>query len=130
MNKEVSFELAKLLKEKEYHENCWQCYRIIKATEDRLSWWKIGELNKPMYCTFSDKNDAYYGICSAPTIADVVMWIYEKYGIWIAVFRCKDFMFDIIIKDTVVHSELNFNSPTEAYEAGIKYCLEKIIYYE
>lgn len=128
MNKEVRFSLAQLLKEKEYHENCWQCYRTIEATEDRLSWWKIGELNKPMNCTFSDKNDAYYGLCSAPTIREVVMWLYEKHGIWISVLqhsiKGEGTYFESVI-GAMTYS--GYNSPTEAYEKAIEYTLKKLI---
>lgn len=133
MNKEVSYPIAKLLKEKGFDktDGIYNFYvkpnskmfgidekgRAYSIKNIAKKLYKIGE-----YATLNDKN-----VYLAPTIAEVVMWIFETYGIWIAVFICKDFMFDIIIKDTVVHTELNFNSPTEAYEAGIKYCLEKII---
>lgn len=128
MNKPISYPLAKLLKEKEYHEECWQSYRTIEHTEDRLSWWKVGELNKPMYCKLSDKNDAHYGVCSAPTIADVVMWLYEKHDIWIVVFPTEEnWTFDIFNKIECVKSESFINSPTEAYEAAIEYTLTKLI---
>ena len=85
MNKPINFELAKLLKEKGFHEITLQCYRTIEHTDDRLKWWKVGTLNEPIYCKLADHNDGYYGICSAPTIAEVVMWLYEKYGVWVVV---------------------------------------------
>ena len=147
MNKPVSFDTAKLLKEKDYHELCWQSYKTIEIKEDGLSWRKVGELNKPMYCKFSDCNDAYYGICSAPTIADVLMWLYEKHDIWIQTpFSHNDIKpFSWVIVKTVrniseedeyvncwlsgVDNDIidGYDSPTKAYEAAIEYVLTKLI---
>ena len=36
MNTPVSFEIAKLLKEKEFHELTWQSYRTVENTDERL----------------------------------------------------------------------------------------------
>lgn len=65
------------------------------------------------------------------------MWLYEKYGIWTEAsfgFRPKGFYWVItVIKNKkMFFSKSNtfqpsFNLPTEAYEAAIKYCLEKLI---
>lgn len=138
MNKAVNFELAKLLKEKGFHELTWQSYRTIEHTDERLKWWKVGELNKPMYCKLSDSNDAFYGICSAPTIAEVVMWLYEKHGIWIenhitnyGFFYCQIWQKsnnpDKKIKEYQIDNNKEYNSPTEAYEKAIEYTLTKLI---
>lgn len=87
MNKEVNFEIAKLLEEKDV---------------------------------------------LAPTIAEVVMWLYEKYGIWISVTKdwdvgkCLGFESIIDTNDGIINTE-TYNSPTEAYEAAIKYVLENLI---
>ena len=100
-----------------------------------------------MYCKLSDSNDAFYGICSAPTIAEVVMWIYEKNRIWISVGGDCDYKFRFEIHTwkwyeiektyRLGHTVLGesfwdtsskaFDSPTEAYEAAIEYCLNKLI---
>lgn len=78
-------------------------------------------------------------LLSAPTIAEVVMWIYKKYGIWIRVGiytglgNLNNFQFDIeqcSIKNINSMSELNlksFKSPEEAYETAIEYTLNKLI---
>lgn len=141
MNTPVNFELAKLLKEKGFHELTWQSYRTIEHTDERLKWWKVGELNKPMYCKLSDSNDAFYGICSAPTIAEVVMWLYEIHGVWIYVtifqtdtqyysqvwiqqLNKEDFLVET---GKISHTPSAFNSPTEAYEAAIEYTLNNLI---
>jgi hypothetical protein len=66
-----------------------------------------------------------------PTIAEVVMWLYEEHGIWIeVVLESSFFTYDITtIKngENLVTKYYNFNSPTEAYESGIEYCLTNLI---
>lgn len=66
---------------------------------------------------------------SYPTIAEVVMWLYEKYMIWISVDPENDTntWFHTIShgKSTTVFG--NYSSPTEAYEAGIEHILTDLI---
>lgn len=71
----------------------------------------------------------------SPTISDVVMWLYEKHGIWIGVI-CdvgNDLLFTFKIYSTKIGEErciVNGNmyeSPIEAYEAGIEYTLNNLI---
>jgi hypothetical protein len=69
------------------------------------------------------------------TIADVVMMLYEKHGIWIWVKPYKDhaadnndpyfFQMNVWKKGITISKE--FNSPTEAYEAAIEYTLNNLI---
>ena len=86
-------------------------------------------------------------VYDAPTIADVVMWLYEKHGIWVSVdwmkrikpynsgFYChlrgtnKSLNRDnfIVINDTLNPGYEVFNSPTEAYEDAIEYILNNLI---
>ena len=84
---------------------------------------------------------------SYPTIAEVVMWLYEKHGVWISTkgddnktfkyelhvwnwyepektFRQGHVSFGNGVWDT--DSE-PFNSPTETYEAAIEYTLNNLI---
>ena len=53
---------------------------------------------------------------NAPTIAEVVMWLYEKHGIWISVEATDDFtMFCFRIrKKEISRLSFNYNSLTEA----------------
>lgn len=141
MNKPVSFDLAKLLKEKNIDIPCSDCYaekRIIdRQTGGDLF---IGEYK---LCGKSKFHKRYY---SAPTISEVVMWLYEKHGIWVLVdWSQTKWCFSIIdIKEETVKKVsgekwkerssgvylktlLDFNSPIEAYEAAIEYCLTKLI---
>lgn len=128
MNTLVSFELAKLLKEKGFDNESAHYYN------------EKGEMLFDVdYPSLQPtKPDVYY---DNPTIAEVVMWLYEKHGIWIVINPHKGendlgkpFMeFDpevwTFTNECVWHNTglLYFNSPTEAYEAAIKYCLTKLI---
>lgn len=109
MNNPVSFEIAKLLKEKGFNiEIDYGLNQILNL--------------KP-----------------TPTIAEVVMWFYEKHGIWIEV-SChtvldeKDDDVDVfyfVIRKlkpvNILYSGDFVNSPSEAYEAGIEYVLKHLI---
>ena len=138
MNKSVNYELAKLLKEKGFNEqsSCFytkpnskmfgldehgRCYPI-KNNPKTL--WVIGNA-----VTLNEKN-----VYLAPTIAEVVMWIYEKYDIWISVdmvFEEHQTGFWYCIReskdtDHAITSD-EYNTSTEAYEAAIQYCLNHLI---
>lgn len=151
MNTSVEFPIAKLLKEKGFSWECRHFYSKSKydkefylktGTEyesDRDCIWdwnlnggKSGMLSKII--PYPNDSDAIY--YSAPTIAEVVMWLYEKHGIWIDVSlnqfsKPKDlqWMYSIVFTKecTYSHSSKSFNSPTEAFEAAIKYTLENLI---
>lgn len=95
MNKIVSFELAKSLKEKGY--------KLLPEFES-----------------------------SYPTITDVVMWLYDKHGIWINVSykrhsEDKHFAYTIRQANGIETYLWEHNSPTEAYESAILYCLKNLI---
>ena len=117
MNTPVSFELAKLLKEKGFDVSVRTAWYI-----DEVGYWKI-----PM--NHNQSNVKY----SAPTIAEVVMWLYEKHEIWVIVIpellngveiRYYPSVFEQGIGEDI---EVYYNSPTEAYEAAIEYCLTNLI---
>ena len=72
------------------------------------------------------KNLTYVDI----TISEVVMWLYEKHGIWIEVIETdlfNRFFFQIKRKDNTRLKNGDFNYPTEAYEAAIEYTLNNLI---
>ena len=130
MNTPVSFEIAKLLKEKGYN------------FYHRMSYWK-SELtdHTPGYAledgTTSQDNYLDFERYYAPTIAEVVMWLYEKHGVWLhATMSFKEFSPYIQcdwnyrqdnIKDVLEFMKQMYNSPTEAYTAAIEYTLTKLI---
>ena len=69
-----------------------------------------------------------------PTIADVVMWLYEKHGIWISsdfseVDESFTYKIHLINSDNLprIFTDCGYNSPTEAYEAAIIYTLNNLI---
>lgn len=101
MNTPIKIELAKLLKEKGFEQNPMK--HINQATMN--------------------------GTLVFPTIAEVVMWLYEKYGIWISVFKYKDHAADVndpwLFRNQFDRGE--YLSPTEAYEVGIRYALDNLI---
>jgi hypothetical protein len=68
--------------------------------------------------------------CKKPTIADVIMWLYEKYGIWVNVYMMDTNIFYWCIDtndDEYTSDDISFKEPTEAYEAVIEYTLTKLI---
>jgi len=151
MNKPVSFELAKLLKEKgikiessQDNEIYGDCYCKYYKGSDYI-------LVSHYTLNFTQDSQRYdfvnHPVYDAPTITDVVMWLYEKHGIWVSVdwmkrikpynsgFYChlrgtnKSLNRDnfIVINDTLNPGYEVFNSPTEAYEAAIEYILNNLI---
>lgn len=75
MNKEVNFELAKLLKEKGFPQLNTGLY-YTKDKEHCLVGWG-----------FNDRTEESFAQYSAPTIAEVVMWLYEKHGVDVKIAR-------------------------------------------
>lgn len=134
MNTHVNFEIAKLLRDKEYNLPCNYFY-------------SDGEYTQAAY--FRNHNDSSVHVFTAPTISDVIMWLYEKHGIWIMVtynpeHKNWDYNYDNInwtkeefdnklkkdiegFLESVLNPKPKFNSPIEAYEAAIEYVLKNLI---
>ena len=120
MDTPVSFELAKLLKEKEFKKKCTAFYDMISNTQID---------NAPPGNYNLTKQSV-----SIPTIVEVVMWLYEKHGVWTVVnvnimgswyfehFDLKEKR-NAQFKPTDTH----YDSPTEAYEAAIEYTLKNLL---
>lgn len=121
MNTLVSFELAKLLKEKKFDNiDCNGYYHVCD-----------GYTKGYAFCYSNVNNQSDNGIL-APTIAEVVMWLYEKHGIWIGVQPNEPYIDDdwcfTIFKDLKNNnSREGYNSSTEAYEAAIEHTLKNLI---
>lgn len=159
MNKPVNFEIAKMLKEKGWNKPTLHFFfedgvQIENSYEDTVgmdygspfevefyeltSNWNSGWVKKKdgSMCFGCDKSKGYLDIYSAPTIADVVMWLYEKHGIWIECLHRGD-MGDFTFKVSKLKKrwrtephylhDKGFSSPTEAYEAAIDYTLKNLI---
>lgn len=75
MTTTVSFKLAKLLKEKGFDKRCNGCY-------DEKGIYGFTVMSIKQYYTNSKEDTWNF---AAPTISEVVMWLYEKHGIWIEV---------------------------------------------
>lgn len=123
LNKQVTFSIAKLLKEKGFDRITNKSYRVSINPEII-----VGEPITDENTYFPNVKESY----SAPTIADVVMWLYEKYGIWIYTRPFSSGYFHGYIVDNSGEMKeaintINFNSPTEAYEAAIEYTLKNLI---
>jgi hypothetical protein len=119
MNTEVNYEIAKLLKEKGFNEPTLKWYhRETKKLNTNDLMFSMNKLT-----------DNY----SAPTIAEVIMWLYEKHKIWISVLRHKNDTekgFVAYNNDKVIDDKIFFklhSSPTEAYLSAINYYLKDLV---
>jgi len=133
MNTPVKFEVAKSLKEKGFGKQSNKYYVQVFKDTFKLTHHRMWEMDEES----GFQNTSHY---PAPTIAEVVMWLYEKHGIWISV-TCNTiangiskFHFSVtFIKDLADernydgNNKPKYGSPTEAYEAAIEYTLTKLI---
>lgn len=119
----VSFETAKLLKERGFDLECLGTY----STGDQ-------ELSISSECPYSnDLNDDMF--IAAPTQQMATKWLREVYNIYITVLllELKDGDYGYVIEDTISRDYLgtsrddSYQSPEEAAEIAIKYCLENLI---
>lgn len=134
MNTPVNFELAKLLKEKGFDKPTKQRYFIAENIDSNRFPFLQKECAFHNWNDYDDSSTTYY---SAPTIAEAVMWLYEKHGIWIQPYQTDDnndtyplFWNEINNRGKIIESTKFgnwFNSPTEAYEAAIEYTLNNLI---
>ena len=112
MSTPVSLPIAKLLKEKGWDkpvDSRWFYdteYFEYKLSIKGATKWTPGE-------------ESSY---PAPTVDEVKWWLYEKHRIWISVYSIDD---STIFRHCF--SNINFNSPTEAYEAAIEYTLNNLL---
>lgn len=130
MNTLVKFELAKLLKEKGFDLYCVWSYWNGELTSHTPGYaLEDGTTSQENYWDF----DRYY----APTIAEVVMLLYEKHRVWISVHKAMEvkwtndyFNYEILSPKGTVYSDIGGTQPntsTEAYEAAIEYTLKNLI---
>lgn len=156
MNTPVNFETAKLLKEKGF--DVWYklkyssfsrindaedfCKKFPnKLTEDSYEISKGQDNEGSIYSCSITLNEFEY----TPTIAEVVMWIYEKHGIWIFT-ECDCYGLEWYSKISVASQTLWENldkrpevvsafrkltktnrTPPEAYEQAIEYTVKNLI---
>lgn len=142
MNNPVTFPIAKLLKEKGFNV---PCFGYFWNDLKKLQFMSSTSLPTVFHTQkFWKENSRLYTI-SAPTIAQVIMWLYEKHGIWVNV-NCDCYgelwyaklsvaskinWDDIDKRNAIIQSFRKFSneqkSPTEAYLAAIEYTLNNLI---
>lgn len=116
----VSFETAKLLKDKGFPQSTFRCHYIIEGNSHYKSF--------ENRCGFGD-----YDII-APTLAVAMKWLREVHNIFINITYENDGVFTTNLKsplkgvDCMVDNKHNcWLTYEEAAEEAIKFCLEKII---
>ena len=140
MNNPVSFELAKLLKEKGFNEKPF----YIKSNTDYIEGYNFDvedENDSLKVAEFQFEDNVCSHLYLKPTIAEVVMWLYKKYkyslehSLEIPESGELDgcYVFKGIVKGSkdyklVVHfTSENLPSMSKAYEAAIEYTLKNLI---
>jgi hypothetical protein len=134
MNKPVSYSMAKLLDSKEVRFENWQGKIFVDGEEQpHMASWYVGAKE----------------ILIRPTIADVVMWLYEKHGIWIYSYPVQPLVLDdeeypktVWVVKCLSMNQIMFEkfidaknclainhhaSPTDAYESAFEYALNNLI---
>lgn len=157
MKTPVNIEIAKLLKIHKFKGICLSYFfedgefreneitvgggddgnEYLVEYEDLLENWNDGFVTKKNgeRCFGCNKSNGYFETFSAPTIAEAVMWLYEKYNIWISISININGNFEPTIKaytkvdmawelQTRMH---NLKTPTEAYTEAILHTLKNII---
>ena len=129
----VSFETAKLLKEKGFDEKCNASYRDYTSIYDMSHWITI--------IFDEEETDDMKFICYAPTLYKAMKWLREVHNINPAPYALSlGWAFDVFdlsnrditgckklySMDIPSKSEV-YNTYEQACEAAIKYCLKKLI---
>ena len=134
MTTHVSFETAKLLKKKGFDNQCLNFYTNPKCKmfgiDEHDRYYPIKNKTKTLWVSGDaatlDSKHVYY----APTIAETVMWLYEKHRIWVNVYLYKDHAADVN-DDYMFRSNYTkireYKTPTEAYKVAIEYVLTNLI---
>ena len=125
----VSFETAKLLKEKGFDEPC-ECFYDTEHND-------ISIVNGWMDTSNSLLEEREFLCYSAPTLQMAMKWLREVHGIFIAINNDDlDFnwqCYDLINRDSTLdpnilsESYAGYKTYEEAVEAALKYILEKLI---
>ena len=140
----VSFETAKLLKEKGFDGKCYKVWVYYTSSTpmlwaapsfvegetivDRESVESAERTWNTIYCDSENKNHGYL----APTLQMAMKWLREVHNIFIQVelySKYDNYCFELFQNThrlMVEHREV-YNSYEEAGEAAIKYCLENLI---
>ncbi len=127
MNTPVSFEIAKLLKDKGFNEKSFGKYYTLNGKD-----WNFAEINDYFRLDDEISIGGKFSLL-APTISEVVMWIFEKHGIWISIDRyidpeqSPDYRYGSCIYYIDHYYGSNNENPTDAYLSAIEYTLKNLI---
>lgn len=149
----ISFEVAKLLKEKGFKEWCFKCYGVavlhngadISFDEecelkddgrgDEIEYVEGGRL----YDYGCDNHDKDAKVWAAPTLWVAMKWLRERRWIvvvnptWFSRYGCDKWSFSVWADDNLCRdgedpkNRIDYPTYEEACEAAIKYCLEKLV---
>lgn len=133
MNNLVNFETAKILKAKGFNLKVINFYNYerLSCLSDKDRQLNDGLVNyNPI--NWNSTKEHY---TSAPSIAEVVMWLFEKHNVWIQVHRWTNQPVDDEIWINCFAAYVNgdnmdaaiFKTPAAAYEAAIEYTLKNLI---
>ena len=121
----VSFETAKLLKEKGFNERC-ECFYETENDD-------VSIVNEWMDISNSELEGTEFVRYSAPTLQMVMKWLRKIHGLFIHIDVIREascWTADIqdIKNDVAIYPvKEEFPGYEEACEAGIKYCLKNLI---
>ena len=123
----VSFEAAKLLKEKGFNEQCYAYYNIFYDNDGKdLKLWR-------KYPHRAQPNTDYLNV---PTLQTAMKWLREEKKLYVNVWAdpkdVENNDFRTIFRVHIYDGHSNYGASEfftyeEACEAGIKYCLENLI---
>jgi hypothetical protein len=125
----VSFEVAKLLKEKGFREPVY--HSINKTYRDDSDDASIWTSDRPENHNDIPEEKNHFCTYSCPTIQMAMKWLREVHGYLIVVGN-KHGNYVYLIKDLKADTDLgishdDYTTYEEACEAAIKYCLENLI---
>lgn len=138
----VSFETAKLAKEKGFNLNVFFFYEVsteVRPTDENIPEYNVDNGDK--YEGWLNYNDNEYSI-SAPTQSLLQKWLREKQNIVVEVqylFQSKEFMFKIFVNDNEPLNSFtllgglikgSFKTYEDALEKGLQEALKLINDYE
>ena len=127
----VSFETAKLLKEKGFNGDIASCYILEDSTHHIMS----DKVVQSEYYESQDSNEHGH-LIQAPTLQMARKWLREIHDIdimiWVENYNgIKQYISDCWKNVTQINSNFHrcgrFSSYNEACEVAIKYCLENLI---
>jgi hypothetical protein len=130
MTQVVPTNIAKLLKDKGFKKTTLAYY-----VKDMLLNNKIGKLGSYDECSSHPSPLVNYkDVIAAPTIAEVVEWLYEKHKIWIKVSVEEWFEDDTerkfdwyITSGKYTQIDIGFKSPSEAYFSAFEFTLKELL---